>query len=286
MHITKTIEQTRRVCGSLGDIGFVPTMGALHAGHLSLVDHARTRARHVAVSIFVNPTQFGPQEDLAKYPRPLERDLELCRAAGVDVVFVPEVTEIYRPTELAVMVDVPELTGELEGAHRPGHFVGVCRVVAKLLSIVGPRVACFGMKDYQQLQVIHAMAAGLCMPVEIVACPTMREADGLAMSSRNVYLSAEDRPRALGLIKSLRLAQRLVGEGVLDPAAVERAMHDEMHAHHLTVDYATVRDARTLRRLDLINPSMEPVVCLVAGRIGSLRLLDNIVIGLGGGISP
>jgi pantoate--beta-alanine ligase len=279
MQTTKTIEQTRQACRALGDLALVPTMGALHDGHVSLMHEARRRAQHVAVSIFVNPTQFGPAEDFTRYPRPIERDLEICRAAGVDLVFNPSVDDIYPPSELTVNVDVPDLTSELEGAHRPGHFVGVCRVVAKLLSIVQPRVACFGMKDYQQLQVIAAMTAGLCLPVDIVPCPTLRDPDGLAMSSRNVYLKPEERPRALGLIKSLRLAERLVQQGVLDPAMIERAMHDELHAHDLKVDYATVRDARTLRSVDLINPGLEPVVCLIAARLGSVRLIDNLVIG-------
>ena len=279
MKITNTIDQTRSHRATLGTVAMVPTMGALHDGHLSLMRQAKALADHVAVSIFVNPTQFAPTEDLEKYPRPLERDLELCREVGVDFVFNPSVDVMYPSDELDVVVDVPALTGVLEGAHRPVHFVGVCRVVAKLLSIVGPNVAVFGRKDYQQLKVIEAMAAGLCLPVKIVAGETMREADGLALSSRNVYLSDEQRAAALSLSKSLREAEGMISDGVLDPRAIETAMRTQMQAHHVTVDYAAVRGARDLCELDLINTSMMPVVCLVAGRVGATRLIDNVVVG-------
>jgi pantoate--beta-alanine ligase len=240
---------------------------------------AKALADHVAVSIFVNPTQFSPGEDIEKYPRPIERDLALCRAVGVDFVFNPTVDVMYPADELDVTVDVPALTGVLEGAHRPGHFVGVCRAVAKLLSIVEPTVAVFGRKDYQQLKVIEAMAAGLCLPVKVVAGPTVREPDGLAMSSRNVYLTPEQRAQALSLSKALCEAERMIVDGVLDPGVIEQAMRTQMQAHHVTVDYAAVRGAHDLCELDLINTSLMPVVCLVAGRVGATRLIDNVMVG-------
>src|SRR6185369_4057963 len=172
-----------------GPVAFVPTMGALHAGHVTLLAAAATMGRHVLASIFVNPTQFGPGEDLTRYPRPLDHDLEKCRAAGVAGVFVPTVDEMYPPSEPPCTADVPALTADLEGRFRPGPFAGVCQVVAKLFGIVQPEVACFGMKDYQQLRVVDAMVRSLNLPVRISALPTVRESDGLAMSSRNAYLN-------------------------------------------------------------------------------------------------
>ena len=280
MEVTRSIEQTREARRRLGDrLALVPTMGALHEGHLSLVRRAREIADHVAVSIFVNPAQFAPHEDFDRYPRPIEEDLRLCEAEGVDLVFHPNVEEMYPPGEPETIVDVPALGGILEGAHRPGFFVGVCRVVAKLLAIVQPGVACFGAKDYQQLRVVEAMARGLCLPVRIEGCPIVREADGLACSSRNAYLSEDDRRHAVGLHKALREAERLIDDGQTDPAAVERAMEQAMRAHHFEVDYAVVRDAKTLAPVDLVNPSLEPIVCLLAGRLGAVRLIDNMVFG-------
>jgi len=278
MHVTRTIDETRTALRPWPSVAFVPTMGALHDGHLSLVRRARELAERVVVSIFVNPTQFGPGEDLARYPRPIDRDLELCRDAGVDLVFGPTPDVMYPPHEIETMIDVPSLTSLLEGAHRPGHFVGVCRVVAKLLHIVQPAVACFGMKDYQQLRVIESMVAALCLPVEIQRCPTVREPDGLAMSSRNVYLHDSQRRHALGLSKAVREAERLIADGEISPSRIEGAMRQVIQAHHIELDYAVVRDARTLTPVDVINPALEPVVCLVAGRLGDVRLIDNIVI--------
>ena len=279
MRIARTVVEARAAAAALPELALVPTMGALHAGHVSLMRRGREVGRHVAVSIFVNPMQFGPSEDFMRYPRPLERDLELCREAGVDLVFAPGVDEIYPPQELDVVVDVPALTSMLEGTHRPGHFIGVCRVVAKLLSIVQPRFALFGKKDYQQLKVIEAMAAGLALPVKIVPCATLRDADGLALSSRNAYLTAQQRPRALALHKALLAAQQVIATGALAPALVEQAMQQELRAHHLEIDYAVVRDARTLGPLDLINPQLEPVVCLVAARLDGVRLIDSAEVG-------
>ncbi len=279
MIVTTNIPQTREALSGGKRTALVPTMGALHAGHVSLIHRAKQLADRVAVSIFVNPTQFGPNEDFDRYPRPIEKDLQLCREAGADLVFSPTPDVIYPADELELSIDVPALTNVLEGAHRPGHFVGVCRVVAKLLNIIRPDVACFGMKDFQQLAVIQAMVRGLAMPVEIEPCPTVREPNGLAMSSRNVYLTPEQRPAALSLSKALREAHRLVAEGECDPKVIERAMEQEMAAHRVLVNYAVVRNARTLQPLDIINPKLAPVVCLLAGRVGSVRLIDNAVLG-------
>ena len=287
MEVVRSIERTREARRRLGDrLALVPTMGALHEGHLSLVRRAREVADRVAVSIFVNPTQFAPHEDFERYPRPIEEDLRLCEAEGVDLVFHPSAAEMYPAGEPETVVDVPALGDILEGAYRPGFFRGVCRVVAKLLGIVQPSVALFGMKDYQQLRVVEAMAAGLCLGVRVEGGPIIREADGLACSSRNAYLSADERRHAVGLYKALQEARRLIEDGQGDPAAVERAMEQAMRAHHFEVDYAVVRDAKTLRPVDLVNPDMEPVVCLLAGRlgrsvggkVGGVRLIDNMVL--------
>lgn len=278
MNITRSIEDTRTARASLGRVAFVPTMGALHEGHLSLMRQARELGDHLVVSIFVNPAQFGEGEDLDQYPRPIERDLDLCRELGVDLVFNPEVDVIYPADELDVTIDVPGLSTVLEGAHRPGHFVGVCRVVAKLFSIVQPDVAVFGRKDYQQLKVIEAMTRGLCLPIEIVAGQTVREDDGLALSSRNQYLDAMQREQALSLSKALREAEQMIRDGVLEPQTIERAMRMQMQAHDVSVDYAAVRGAHDLCELDVINTQLMPVVCLVAGRVGQTRLIDNVVV--------
>jgi len=279
MKQVETIEAMRAARRAMaGTVAFVPTMGALHAGHRALVQRAREIADHVVVSIFVNPTQFAPHEDFDRYPRPMASDLAQCKSEDVDLVFAPTVDAMYPPNVPAVTVDVPALGDALEGEHRPGFFGGVCRVVAKLLEIVQPDIACFGMKDYQQLRVIEAMAAGLCMAVRIEACATVREPDGLALSSRNVYLDADQRRRALGLSKALREAERLVRDGELSAAVVEQAMAQAMAAHQVAVDYAAVRDARTLKPIDMINVALEPIVCLAAGRVDAVRLIDNVVI--------
>ncbi len=282
MQVVKTVAELRAARSKLGRVAFVPTMGALHEGHLSLMRRAGELADHVAVSIFVNPAQFGPNEDLSRYPRPIEHDLERCEAEGVDLVFNPTPQVMYPPDELDVMVDVPGLTTILEGASRPGHFVGVCRVVAKLFNMVRPDVACFGRKDYQQLKVIEAMTRGLAMGIEIDACPTIREADGLAMSSRNVYLGADERKQALGLSRALREGVQLIADGVIEPETVEQAMAQAMAAHHVTVEYAVARHPQTLAELDVINASTEGAVCLAAGKVGSVRLIDNMLVEPGG----
>jgi pantoate--beta-alanine ligase len=282
MWVARTIADARKHRASLrGRVAFVPTMGALHSGHVSLIDAGRALADHVIVSIFVNPTQFGPNEDYLKYPRPVDADLAACEKAGAAGVFMPSVEEMYPPGRLACEVSVPALASVLEGEFRPGHFAGVCRVVAKLFHIVQPEVACFGMKDYQQLKVIQAMVADQDMPLWIAEVPTKREPDGLAMSSRNVYLDAEARRHAAGIYKALQEARMLVEEaGEVDPTAVESAMRHVLEAHHVSPDYATVRHPTTLSPLDALAPAQtNGVVALIAGRLGGVRLIDNLVLG-------
>lgn len=285
MWIARTVDDCRRLRATLGGrVAFVPTMGALHGGHVSLIEGGRRLADHVVVSIFVNPTQFGPHEDLARYPRPLEEDLRRCEAAGVAGVFCPPVEQMYPPGEPAAAITVPALADMLEGEHRPHFFGGVCRVVMKLLNIVRPDVACWGRKDYQQYRVIDALTADLHLPVVNVVLPTVREPDGLAMSSRNVYLSTEQRARALGLIKALRLARALVEEqGESDPRAIEDAMRQALEAHRLAVDYAAVRHPRTLAALDCVEPSLTGgVIALTAAHVDQVRLIDNMPLGAAG----
>ncbi len=282
MWVANTVTELRRQRGTLtGDVAFVPTMGALHEGHLSLVREGFRRARQVIVSIFVNPTQFGPKEDFSKYPRPLERDLAMCREANVTGVFVPSVAEMYPPGAVACDIDVPTMTHDLEGRFRPGHFQGVCRVVAKLFNQVQPTVACFGMKDYQQLQVIRAMAIDLALPMEIMACPTLREPDGLAMSSRNVYITPEQRPKALALSQALAQARVMIeNQHVTDPTVVEAMMLDKLKAADFEVDYAVLRHPQTLAPLMHIDTQATGgVVALIAARWPNVRLIDNRVIG-------
>ena len=276
-HLT-TISQARLHRKSIDSpVALVPTMGALHAGHLELIAQARELADEVWVSVFVNPTQFGPHEDFDKYPRPIADDLAKCASAGASVVFNPSPQEMYPAGVLAAQVDVPSISGEFEGANRPGHFHGVCRVCLKLFNICQPTFACFGQKDYQQLRVIESLVADLNLGLTIQCVPTVREPDGLAMSSRNRYLDVEQRRHALGLSKALKLAEHLIEcEGETDPVAVEQAMHDTIVSHHLEPDYAAIRHPHTLAKLDTID---RQVVALVAGRLGPVRLLDNVLIG-------
>ena len=250
-------------------------MGALHEGHLSLIRDCRQRADLVAVSIFVNPTQFGPQEDLEKYPRPIERDLDLCRQAGADLVFLPSAAELY-PPGFCSWVTVEGLTTELEGSIRPHHFRGVTTVVCKLFQIVQPDVACFGQKDFQQQAVIRQMVRDLDMPIEIAVCPTVREADGLAMSSRNVYLDAVQRQSALSLSQGLRRAAERLQQGATDPRQIEREVSDFLETHPQTVvDYVRIADPQTLQPLVTLQ---WPLVILIAARVGRTRLIDNCVV--------
>ena len=256
-------------------IGFVPTMGALHAGHVSLIERARTECDFVVVSIFVNPTQFGPGEDFQRYPRPRELDLQICGNAGADVVFYPGADAMY-PPGFRTYVEVQGLSGILEGAIRPGHFRGVTTVVAKLFMIVAANRAFFGQKDYQQQLLIRTMVRELNLPIEIVTCPTMRDVDGLAMSSRNAYLAPDDRQRGLVLSKSLFLAEKMVQSGERDVATIHRRMCDLMTSTAgVTVDYGVIVDAETLTSLTDVVPEM---VALVAARVGTTRLIDNVIL--------
>jgi pantoate--beta-alanine ligase len=256
-------------------VGLVPTMGALHDGHLSLVRAAAAECDVVAITIFVNPLQFAAGEDLDAYPRPIERDLELAAGAGVTVAFTPDTAEMY-PTPTATNVHVEGLTSVMEGAARPTHFDGVTTVVTKLFNIAGPCRAYFGEKDFQQLSVVRRMAADLDQPVTVVGCPIVREPDGLAMSSRNVYLSPDERTAAAVLNRALRAGAALVEQGERSSAAVAGRMAEVVAAEPLArLDYAEAVDPATLQAPDALVPGRE-VRLLVAAGLGSTRLLDNV----------
>ncbi len=253
-------------------VGLVPTMGALHEGHLSLVRAARQQCDVVVATIFVNPTQFAPHEDFAKYPRTLEADLEALSAAGCDLVFVPDQREIYPPGS-STFVDPPTVSQPLEGVCRPGHFRGVATIVLKLFQLIPADKAYFGQKDYQQTCVIRHMVRDLKLPIEIIVCPTVREPDGLALSSRNRYLSPAERRQALALSQALAEAERLVVGGARDPRHVAQTMHDVLaKAGIQRVDYATLADPETLAEMPAI---VGPVVALIACYVGTTRLIDN-----------
>ena len=281
MMVLRTIAEAREERQKLRPMALVPTMGALHAGHLSLIERAKREAPHVAVSIFVNPTQFGPREDYTKYPRPIEEDLAKCEAAGVDLIFNPRIEEMYKPGAPDVAVDIPALSNVLEGKHRPGHFKGVCQVVAKLFNILSPDVACFGRKDFQQLRIITAMTRALDWPIEIVGCPTVRESDGLAMSSRNQYLSADERTRALSISRGLMHAKQQVAEGVRQTNRLLTTMQNtlldvgKLGKIPVSIDYVAAVDPITLKPVDTITG---PTVLAVAARVGMTRLIDNILV--------
>jgi pantoate--beta-alanine ligase len=255
-------------------VGFVPTMGYLHDGHRSLLDAARRECDVVAVSIFVNPLQFGAGEDLAAYPRDLERDLRLCADAGADWAFVPEVAEMYPDgTPTATTVTVAGVSEAMEGAHRPTHFAGVATVVAKLFAIVGICQAYFGEKDWQQLAVVRRMAADLSFPVEVIGCPTVREDDGLALSSRNTYLSPAERAAAPAVHRALEAGRAAVEAGERSASAVRAAMHAVLDpVAEAEVDYLEVVDAATLAPVD---PLAGELRLLAAARFGRARLIDN-----------
>jgi pantoate--beta-alanine ligase len=257
-------------------VGLVPTMGALHEGHLSLMQATRRECEVVVVSIFVNPTQFGPQEDFQKYPRDLPTDLRLCAEAGVDVVFHPSPSEVY-PPGFTSFVEVAGLSQVLEGKFRPGHFRGVATVVLKLFEMVPAHCAYFGQKDYQQQTIIRRMCADLNLPIEIRVCPTIREPDGLALSSRNVFLNREERQSALALSRSLHLAKQRLQGGAADLNEVRRQMLDLLQSTPLVrPDYATLVHPDTLEE---VSSSTLPLVAVVAARVGATRLIDNEVIG-------
>jgi pantoate--beta-alanine ligase len=261
--------------------GCIPTMGALHQGHVSLMQRARTECGYVTATIFVNPTQFGPQEDFSKYPRTLQADLQLCEQAGVDLVFTPQADQMY-VADAETTVQVGRLTTVLEGAHRPGHFDGVTTVVAKLLMITQPHKAYFGQKDFQQQLVVRRMVRDLNIPVEIVTCPIIREPDGLAMSSRNRYLSVAERQTAVALSRALRLAADLCSQPVAVPAEVERQMRQMLlQTPGLELQYAVLADPDTLQPLPERVLSGARAVGLIAARVGSTRLIDNLLLSFG-----
>lgn len=256
-----------------GTVGFVPTMGYLHKGHLALVKRARVENSTVIVSIYVNPTQFSPREDFGTYPRELNRDLELLREEGVDIVFTPSDDEMY-PPEYGSWVDVGEVTERLEGASRPGHFRGVATVVAKLFNIVQPNRAYLGQKDAQQVVVIKRMAADLNLAIDIVVVPTVRESDGLAISSRNIYLSPEERRAATILFKALTSARQSWQGGENDANKLRKQMTSLIEEEPLAqIDYVSVADAETLEELNVID---RPALASLAVSVGKTRLIDNM----------
>jgi pantoate--beta-alanine ligase len=272
--VVKTISDIRALRQQLsGTVGFVPTMGFLHEGHLALVRRAKAENSAAIVSIYVNPSQFGPREDFGAYPRDLDRDLELLRGEGVDIVFVPSDDEMY-PPEFSSWVDVEKVTERLEGASRPGHFRGVATVVAKLFNIVQPTRAYFGQKDTQQVLVIKRTVVDLNMNLQVVVVPTVRESDGLAMSSRNIYLGPKERPAATILFKALILARQLGQSGEKDAGKIRGQMTSLIQKEPLAhIDYVSIADAETLKELNLID---RPAVASLAVRIGKTRLIDNM----------
>lgn len=280
MQILRRVDEARgfsRLCRASGErLALVPTMGYLHAGHISLIAAARERAQRVVVSIFVNPTQFGPTEDLARYPRDFERDRAMCQEAGVDAIFHPGVEEMY-PAGYATRVTVEgPLTAGLCGASRPGHFAGVATVVAKLFTICEPDVAVFGQKDAQQAAVIRRMTADLNLPVDIVVAPIVREADGLAMSSRNVYLSPEERAQATALHGALQAAEASVSRGEREARKILDTVRSVLSKAPLgRVDYAELVDAQTLEPVSMLE---RPALLALAVFFGRTRLIDNTVL--------
>ncbi len=276
MKVVNSVAEMRAVRrGLTGSVGLVPTMGYLHEGHLALVRRARSENETVVVSIFVNPTQFGAGEDFQTYPRDPERDLALLQREEVDVVFMPPAEEMY-PAHFSTWVDVQQITERLEGAFRPGHFRGVATVVAKLFNIVEPTRAYFGQKDAQQLIVIKRMVSDLNMNLELVAVPTVREPDGLAMSSRNTYLSPKERQAALVLWQALNLANQLWSEGERNAGKIRQKMKALIDSEPLAqIDYISVADAESLEELGEID---RPALVSLAVRVGKTRLIDNIVL--------
>jgi pantoate--beta-alanine ligase len=282
MEVAETIQSVRSQVKAVRKkgkkIGFVPTMGALHIGHISLIEAAVNQTDFVVVSIFVNPTQFGPGEDFQNYPRPLDHDLEICRKADVDLVFVPTPEQMYGSENLT-WVTVEKITESLCGQFRPGHFRGVTNVCAKLFNIVQPDIAFFGQKDAQQAIVIKRMVADLNMPLQIVVCPTVREQDGLAVSSRNKYLSAQQRKDAAIIYKSLLKCQELIETGLSDPHEIAAQVRKVLQSvPSVQIEYVSIVDAETLKDIDKIAGK---ILTAIAVRIGSARLIDNILLDAG-----
>ena len=276
MIISGSVQETREVIGNWKkrgfSVGLVPTMGYLHPGHITLIERARKENDMVVVSIFVNPIQFGPNEDLDKYPRDMAHDREVCEKAGAELIFAPEPSEMY-PSENLVFVDIKELGNGLCGAKRPGHFRGVCTVVSKLFNIVLPDRAYFGEKDAQQLAIIRRMVKDLNFGTEIVSCPIVREPDGLAMSSRNLYLSPEERKAALSLSRSLSAAKELMRKGEKDAVKIREAIVAGISAEPLVkIDYAEIVDSADLSPVEKIE---KPVLAAAAVYFGKTRLIDN-----------
>ena len=276
MQVIETVADFRaieRTCPR--PLGLVPTMGYLHEGHLSLVRQARTDNATAAASIFVNPTQFGENEDLSTYPRDMDGDLDKLRREGVDLVFAPPASEVY-PPGFDTSIDVGAIASRLEGEHRPGHFTGVATVVCKLLTIVRPDNVYFGQKDAQQCLVVKRLNADLNLGASVVVMPTVRDADGLALSSRNAYLAAEDRQSALSLSRALRFAETMCEEGVRDAATLRSQMTMILNTvPTASIDYVSIADAETLEELTIID---RPALVSLAVHIGRVRLIDNVVI--------
>ncbi len=277
--LTHTADELRRHLAQARrsgvSVGLVPTMGALHEGHLSLVDACRRDCPLTVVTVFVNPAQFGPGEDFSEYPRPLEADLKLLAGRGADVVFAPETAAMYR-ADHATYVEVGGPALSFEGEFRPNHFRGVATIVLKLFHLVRPDRAYFGRKDYQQSLVVRRMVADLDLPIEIVVCPIVRDPDGLALSSRNAYLSDDERRRALAISRSLRRARQLVAEGTRDAPTILAHMRELLSAAELKIDYVAICNPDTLEATDRIEG---PAVALVAARVGTVRLIDNELLG-------
>jgi pantoate--beta-alanine ligase len=279
--VVETARELRALCDEArGDgkrVGFVPTMGALHAGHLSLVDAARAAgADFIVASIFVNPLQFGPNEDFSKYPRTFPEDRALCEQRGVDLIYVPDGRAMY-PQGFQTHVEVAELTQGFEGAVRPTHFRGVTTVVLKLFAAVGPCLSAFGRKDFQQWRVIERMVRDLDLPIDVLGCPIAREPDGLAMSSRNRYLDPTQRTRATAIARSLRSADEAFRSGERNPGRLEAIARTQLEGHVDAVDYASVVHAATLRPFEAEITA--DAVMLIVARLGATRLLDNRILG-------
>ncbi|KHC91618.1 pantoate--beta-alanine ligase [Thermotoga sp. Mc24] len=280
MKIIETIEEMKKFSEEMREkkktIGFVPTMGYLHEGHLSLVRRARDENDVVVVSIFVNPTQFGPNEDYERYPRDFERDRKLLEEENVDCIFHPSVEEMY-PPDFSTYVEETKLSKNLCGRSRPGHFRGVCTVVTKLFNIVKPHRAYFGQKDAQQFRVLRRMVRDLNMDVEMIECPIVREPDGLAMSSRNVYLSPEERQQALSLYQSLKIAENLYLNGERDAEKIKEEMIKHLSRFDkVKIDYVEIVDEETLEPVEKID---RKVIVAVAAWVGNARLIDNTILG-------